>query len=400
MRYPDIAEEALECGCEVNPQSRVNVLYLHETSVIAGAENSLIQLVKNLDPAKFKPFFILPEEGPFAVQLRECGAEVGLIDFPKIRNGIGVIRAIKLIRRFILKNKIALVHSNSIRTHVYGLISGRLSGVPIVWHERNLIEREIIDPDRMLAFLPDAIICNSNAIAKRFIKYGRAPEKVHVIHNGVDVERFNPLVKGDEVRRKFGIGQEEIVIGIASRLNQNKGHETFLSAASKLLKEAPNGRPRLRFLIAGGAVFEEDKHRERYLQKLAEELNIADRVIFTGFVSDMPKIYAAIDIFVIASFAEPCGRVVAEAMACGRPVVGTGTGGTPEMVADGVTGLLVSPGDAAAMATAIRMLIEDKSKRLAMGREARVKAEKEFDINVHAKKTEALYSRILSKIKR
>ena len=376
------------------------ILYLHETAQLSGAENSLLNLIANLDRERFRPVFACPAAGPLVDRLSALGVTVYPVDFPQVRKIGGVYGTLNKVRDIIRKEKIEILHSNSIRTHIYAWLAARLEKIPVVWHERNLIENEIIDPDRMLAFLPDAIICNSRAIAKRFMKDGEIPEKVHAIHNGVDLEQFNSLVKGDAVRRRFGIGQEEIVIGVASRFGQNKGHETFLSAASKILEEAPSDRLRFRFLIAGGAVFKKDKYRDQYLKKLAEELNITDRVIFTGFVSDMPEIYAATDIFVIASFAEPCGRVISEAMACGKPVVGTDTGGTPEMVAEGITGFLVPPGNAVKLADAIRILIEDKNKRLAMGREARVKAEKEFDIKAHVKNTEDLYSRILSRIKR
>ena len=373
----------------------MKILYLHETALLSGAENSLLNLVANLDKDKFEVLFACPPKGAFVDKLSSLGIKAYPVDFPSVRRLTGLRATIGKVRNIIMEDKVSLIHSNSIRTHIYAWLAGRPEKIPIVWHERNLIEREIIDPDRALASLPDAIICNSNAIAKRFIRKGRLPGKVHIIHNGVDVERFNPLIKGDGIRKRFDIGDEEIVIGIASRFNQNKGHEIFLSAASNLLKEVPGGRLKLKFLIAGGAVFEEDMNRETRLKAFAREADMGDRVIFTGFVNDMPEIYAATDIFVLASFAEPCGRVIAEAMACGKPVVGTNIGGTPEMVADGITGLLVRPGDAPAMAGAIRMLVEDKDRRLAMGREARIKAEKEFDIKAHAKKTGDLYSHIL-----
>ena len=143
-----------------------------------------------------------------------------------------------------------------------------------------------------------------------------------------------------------------------------------------------------------------DKDREKYVKSLAGEYGISDRVIFTGIIKDMPDIYAAIDIFVLASLAEPCGRVVSEAMACGKPVIGTDSGGTPEMITDGVTGLLVMPGNADAIADALAILIGDKDKRLEMGRSSRQKAEKDFDISLHAKETGQLYLDMIDKAKR
>jgi glycosyltransferase involved in cell wall biosynthesis len=370
-----------------------NILYLHETSKIAGAENSLLQLAKNLDIARFKPFFALPEDGPLADALRRCGIDVELVGFPKIRAGSGVIAATTAIRRLIAGKSIALVHSNSIRTNLYGAAAARLSGVPVVWHERNLITTEKLDPDMVLAFLPDAIVCNSRAIARRFEKSGALPAKVQVIYNGVDTKAFNPSVSGKALRDRFGIGADEIVIGIASRFNPDKGHETFLRAAKLIARN----QARVRFLIVGGAVFASDAGREKTLRDLALDLGIDDRVVFTGLIQEMAEAYAAMDIVVLASDAEPCGRVIFEAMATGRPMVATDTGGTPEIVVDGETGILVHPRDPAAMASALETLVADRQKRDAMGRLARGRMEALFGIEKNVANTEELYLRLLAK---
>ncbi len=380
--------------------ARNKILYIHETSRFSGGENSLLNLALNLDKEAFEPVFACPPGGPFVEILLKSGIKVYPVGFPAVRKLTGVLGAVVRVRKIIRDEHISLVHSNSIRTHMYAWLAGRAEKVPVIWHERNLIEREIIDPDRALSFLPDAIICNSRAIAERFINKGSLPEKVRVIHNGVDIQKFSPAASGNNMRKAFGIGSDEIVIGIASRFNKGKGHEIFLASAARLLKDVPDGRRKLRFLIAGGAVFEEDKDREKYVKSLAGEYGISDRVIFTGIIKDMPDIYAAIDIFVLASLAEPCGRVVSEAMACGKPVIGTDSGGTPEMITDGVTGLLVMPGNADAIADALAILIGDKDKRLEMGRSSRQKAEKDFDISLHAKETGQLYLDMIDKAKR
>ena len=372
-----------------------NVLYLHETAMFSGAENSLFNLILNLNIEKFNAVVACPPKGPFVDRLEALGVSIYPLEFPGVRKIVGLHATVNKLRDIIRKEKIALIHSNSIRTHIYAWLAGHALKIPIIWHQRNLIEKEIIDPDRMMSFLPDAIICNSAAIAKRFIAREGLPEKVHIIYNGVDTALFSPLIKGDEMRRKFGIGREEIVIGIASRFSKNKGHETFLSAAVKLLKEAAPGREKLRFLIAGGAVFAEDLEREQALRGLTKSLGIEDRVIFTGFVSQMQYIYAMMDIFVLASEAEPCGRVIFEAMASGKPMVLTNTGGTPEIAAEGVTAILVDPGDPDAMARAIKALLDDKEKAEAMGRLARRRAEELFGIEKNVRMTEALYGQLL-----
>jgi len=358
---------------------------------MSGAEFSLMNLVKNIDRSKFIPIFVLPEDGPFSAEIRKAGIEVRKVGMPQIRRVLGVAGALSRLIRLVKDEGIQLIHSNSIRTHIYGAIAARSAGIPIVWHERNLITDDRIDPDRLFSFIPDRIICNSRAIAHRFLKNGKLPERVEVIYNGVDTERFSPAVDGGSIRREFEIGPGEVVVGIASRLNVRKGHETFLRAAKILLHDLPGGKNKLRFLIAGGSVFDEDMSREKYLANMADELGIEDRVIFAGVRTDMPEVYAAMDIFVLASDAEPCGRAVLEAMAAGKALVATKSGGTPEMVEDGISGFLVVPRDPEALADRIAFLCNHIDSAKKMGMAARRTVEERFKIGKHAEETERVY---------
>ncbi|MBN1527382.1 MAG: glycosyltransferase [Candidatus Omnitrophica bacterium] len=370
-----------------------NILYLHETSRIAGAEYSLLNLVKNIDKTRFDPIFVLPEPGPLSEELAKAGIEVLFIPFPKVRALAGVFRAFKKLARVVKEKDIRIIHSNSIRTHLYGSAAGREARVPVVWHERNLIANELIDPERSLSFLPDRIICNSGAIARRFMRRGALPAKVTVVHNGVDTGLFSPSVNGQKVREGFGVKADETVVGIASRFHRSKGHETFFEAAKILLRDMPQRR--LKFLVAGGAVFDTDKEREARLKDLAAVFPLNEAVVFTGLRKDMPEVYAATDLFVLASDAEACGRVIIEAMASGKPVVGTDSGGTPEIIEDGVSGILVAPGKPKAMAEALAMLINDRSKRTAMGLAGRKRAESLFSIGSNVRKIENIYAKLL-----
>lgn len=374
-----------------------NILYLHETSKLAGAENSLILLAKNIDRKRFSPIFVLPEPGPLVEAIKNIGIEVHLIPMPKIRRLRGVVGSLSKLNGFVREKNIALIHSNSIRTHIYGTIASKMAGIPVVWHERNLLIKEKLDPERILSFVPDAIICNSNAVARRFERRGKLPSKVSVIHNGADLAAFSPSVNGKTVRDRFFIKSGDTVVGIVARFDPNKGHETFFRAAGILIKEMRSIGSPIRFLVVGGAVFEEDAWYETRLRGLIQNMGIKDHVIFTGVCSDMPSVYAAMDIVVSASEVEACSRVISEAMAMGKPVVATNTGGTPEMVVDGFTGILVPPLDPAKMADAMKQLIRDKEKMAHMGYEGRNKAQVLFDIKRSAVKVEDLYGKILGK---
>ncbi len=370
----------------------VNVAYLHETARISGAEQSLLNLVCHLDRKKFNPYFVLSEKGALGDKLGKLGVPVIIISFPQIRRIRGVCGALCSLVDFFKVENIGLAHSNSIRTHLYGSIAAKYCGIPSVWHQRNMLRGEIVDPDRLLSFLPDRIICNSEAIARRFATFGRIPEKVTVVYNGVDTQTFNPSVNRSKVRQEFGIRSDQIVVGIASRMNAQKGHETFLRAGQRIIAESMLTRDKVRFMIIGAAVFDDEKNRESRLRGMAEELGIKDIVVFTGHREDMPEVYAAIDIFVLASDAEACGRVVLEAMACAKPIVATDSGGTPEAIENNKDGVLFHFGDEKTLADKIVFMVNNPDFRQKISLAARKMIEEKFTIQAYVRVIESLYT--------
>jgi glycosyltransferase involved in cell wall biosynthesis len=378
---------------------KYNILYLHETSRFSGAEESLFNLMRFQNHNLFNAFFILPEAGQFSDKLEDIGIKVFIVSLPRIRRIRGVMLSVKKILRIAKENNIHLLHTNSIRTHMYGAYVAKKLKIPIIWHERNLITKEIFDPDRLFSFLADKIICNSYAIARRFLRKDTVLQsnnsKIAVIYNGVDTERFNPGINGQALRREFGIRSDEIVIGIASRFGADKGHDTFLKAAKILLSHEEYEKIPLRFLIVGNAVFAKDKWREDYLRKMAKDLGIADKIIFTGFRQDMPQVYAAMDIFVLASEAEPCGRVLFEAMASAKPIIATNSGGTPEIVKEAITGFLVKPKQPQELAQKIGWLVNNLAKAKMMAEAGWKRIEADFKIGRNVAEIEAVYAELL-----
>jgi len=373
----------------------INILYLHETSLVSGAEQSLLNLMRKLNRQRFYPLFVLPNDGPLVRELNELGLKVTLMDFPKIRYFLGVSSALRLLRELIREENVSIVHSNSIRTHLYGAWEAKRNKVYTVWHQRNMLQKEIIDLDRLFMFLPDRVVCNSQAIAKRFKCGEKTPDKVKVVFNGVDTSVFNPSVNGSGVREELGILPNEVVIGIASRFNQQKGHETIFRAAAVVFSQNPQLRKRLRFLVVGGAVFASDKHREQYLKNIVGDLGLEDRVIFSGYRTDMPGVYAAMDVFILASKDEACGRVVLEAMSTGKPVIGTDSGGTPEMIENNTNGILFRFGDYRDLAGKILYLINNPDLAKGIGLAARSRIEENFTIQSNVSKIEAIYDELL-----
>lgn len=368
---------------------RFNILYLHDVVDIGGAERSIFYLIENLDSEKFLPIIAIPSEGPFTEDLKGIGVEIHFLKFPRIFN-LNIFKKLKTIYKLVrlIKSKnIDIIHSNGFRTNIYAGIAGRLTGKRVIWHARNLITSERIDSDRLFIFLPHTLICLTEAIRKRFYKNGIPIKKCIVIQNGVDTDEFDYNISGDSIRKEFNISKDSPVIGITSRIVSGKGHDIFLRAARIVADEFPDAK----FLIVGSHISKEHTCWEEYIKKFVKEIGISEKVIFTGFRTDLPQILAAIDIYVLASYAEPSGRTHLEAMAMAKSIVATKSGGTSEIAVDGETAILVEPGNHKAMADAIISLLKNPERRILMGRKARQRSEQTFSIKRNVRETESLY---------
>ena len=366
------------------------VLYLHHTGRFAGAENSLLHLVTHLDKSRFSPLFMSPSVGEFPERLVERGITVIHHEFGANSQILRLMKTMAELRRVIREKRIVLLHANGPQTNVPAGIMGRLMGIPVVWHARNCLRSGMIDIDRMTGFLPNRIICNSDAIRSRFLG-GLTEKKSLTILNSVDLADFEPTTSAPSLRQELGIPIGAMVLGMTSRLSQEKGQHTLLEAVALLKERFPD----LFVLLVGDHIFAEDAEVPRSLRQMADRLGISARVIFTGFRRDVPRLYAAMDIFVLATDAEPCGRVLFEAMAMGRPVIGTDNGGTPEIVVDRVTGLLFPYGDMEALSDSIAWFLERPAEMARMGIAGRRRVEENFTIERYMEKTQKVYLELL-----
>lgn len=210
----------------------------------------------------------------------------------------------------------------------------------------------------------NAVIAVSEAVEKSLKEVGIiAPEKIVTIPNGVDVDAFSKVdgEKRTAFKKELGIPPEGRATGIVGQISPHKGHEDFVDAAAVVARRFPD----VVFVIAG----EDRSARRTFERRLREKiaaLGIESRVVFTGFVQDVPKLLGVLDLLVVPSWEEPFGLVVAEAMAAGLPVVATGRGGPAEMLKSGETGILVEPRDPAGIAKAMEAVLEnaDLAERL------------------------------------
>lgn len=239
----------------------------------------------------------------------------------------------------------------------------------------------------------EALIAVSQYTKKELTEfYNISEEKIHVIYNGVDIQKFKPSSRNKaDLKRELGLAPDRKMILFVGRLYSRKGLPTLLQAARGVVKGFKNTQ----FVISGGGF----KQNEEKLQKLARKEGIEDNVSFVGYFPDekLPDLYAAADIFVLPALYENFPFAILEAQSTGLPVVSTRVGGIPELIVDKHSGLLIDPGDHEQLADAIIKLLQDSSFAEKLGEKARQLIEEKFAWSLVTSQVIDLYRKITQK---
>ncbi|MGD9497696.1 MAG: glycosyltransferase family 4 protein [Armatimonadota bacterium] len=282
------------------------------------------------------------------------------------------------------------MHTNTTKMHLLAGAAGRLRGLPVVWHMRVLLTQPGARAwlRRAVRLVRPHVIAISTAVAAQF-EGMRCP--LHVVPNGIPLERFEPGPPPPHLGAELGLPAGAPTVCVVGRLTPWKGHQVLLRGWPDVLARVPDAR----LLVVGEVAFWEDGYGDE-LRALASELGIAASVHWLGFREDVADLLRLSDLLVLPSIDEPFGRVVIEAMAAARPVVATASGGIPEIVVDGDTGLLVPPREPEPLADAIAALLADPARARAMGQAGRRRALELFDVRRVAAQVQAIYDGILS----
>ena len=254
-------------------------------------------------------------------------------------------------------------------------LAGAIARKPVVWHLRDILGHGHFSAANVRVMIAAAnwravrVVANSRATADAFVAAGGNRSLLTVVYNGIDPAPFDALAPDTrrEVRAELGIPADAFVAGCFSRLHPWKGQAVFLDAVAPM--------PGVHALVVGGALFSGEAPYEAELRGRAELPSFAGRVHMLGARDDVPRLLSACDVVVHASvLAEPFGRVIVEAMLASRPVIATRTGGVPEVVTDGETGVLVPPGDARVLGEALEALRRDATRSATLARRGAVHA--------------------------
>ena len=384
-------------------RERPTILFVNHVGKISGAERSLLAMLERLDRGRFRPVVACPA-GPLVDVLHAIGIETRAVPVCRLkrsrrpleaaRNLRSWFAAARAIRALLRAERIDVVHANSTTAHLCaGRAAGR-SSVPCVWHCRDLVRLGVLG--RMLGRWADRVVAISDAVGQALRDGGVPSEKVRRIYNGLDADAFTADVKPGGTRGRLGLLVEHRVAVMVAQFAPWKRHMDFLGAFAQVAEQMPSARA----LVVGDDVFGDHPALRGRLESLCRHLEIADRVTFTGFRTDVAQIIANSDVLVMPSLAEPFGRVALEAMAVAVPVIGTAAGGLPEVVEDGVTGLLVPPHDPNRLAEAMEWILRDRRRSRRMGRAGRERVRERFGIAETVRQVETLYDELLAAPKR
>ncbi len=345
-----------------------------ETRVIGGIERATETLLGHKAWRDVEPYVVFLRPGWLVDRVRGFfrGDRMVVLDPGRLRQLHKTIWTILRIAQQLLRWRVDAVISQGFHSQCYGGLASRLAGVKNIFWCHALLrngERPQNPIIRLALRLPaDLVLANSHATREALQDYFGQRKHVAVLQPSVDLLPFLNASDGDRVRFELELAREAPVVTNVGRLQVWKGQEVFLKAASLVSQRVPKAR----FLVVGSPTFPKEQAYENGLRQLARDLGLDGKVVFTGHRDDIPSLMAASDLLVHTSTEpEPFGIVLVEAMAAGKPVIATRGGGPEEIVADGLTGFLIQPGDPRILAERMATLLSDASLRSRMGQEGR-----------------------------
>jgi len=343
----------------------------------------------------FSPYLAAPSH---VLEEMTCELDaVGVHGLPIEAAGMLDLSEALRVRAMLMRERIDIVHSHMFVASMFISPIARWARVPTVvetfhlrevWREHKFLKSSFW-MDRQIARMVDQYIAVSRAAASHLIKRKRiARDKIRVVYNGRDLSRFRPPTEQERIQARaalqIGDAQMALVLG---RLEPQKGHTYMLQALEMLATEWP----RLITLFAGTGQLEAD------LMYMRDRAGLGDRVRFLGMVRDPMPLLAAADVVVLPSLYEGLPLVAIEALACAIAMVATSVEGTPEIILNNETGVLVPPADPSALATAIAKILGNPDWAAKLGRQGRTLVERRFDLRTQISETIELYRELIER---
>jgi L-malate glycosyltransferase len=356
---------------------------------VGGMEKVVSDLCRRLDRSRYEvAVYCTHVKGPLGEELEAVGIPV--FHEPARRRAGHWLRPARIFR-FLKEHRPDVVHTHNTAALLDSALAARAAGVPVLVHtdhsRRYPDRRRYVIAERWMSGLTDAFCAVSNHTRGELARFEGIPEsRIEVVYNGLDL----PFVPGDadrcEVRASLGLDDGTPVIGMASRLEWQKGHDLFVAAMPLILAGIPSARA---VIVGGGS-------KEGEIREQIRGLGLEDKILLTGVRPDVPRIMAAFDLFVMTSNFEGMPIAALEAMAVSLPIVSTAVGGVPEMVDDGVTGRLVEGREPATFAAHVVELLSDRGRLRRLGEAGRSRYERHFRLASMIGGYDEIYRRCLA----
>lgn len=378
--------------------NKINVMHMIGSLRIGGAEKVVLTLLKSMDRDKFNvAVCCFTKANGLTAEFENLGIPIAIVKPRKLLDPFCVLRLARLMR----KEKIDVLHTHLPDADIMGRIAAKIARVPVVISTLHTVYTEKRNPkiryriktfiDRITGnYFADLMLAVSEIVKDYHIKWAKMnPEKIQILPNPVVLDEFQIDGKFDRIKKKkeLAIDTTHKVITNVGSLAELKGQTYLIQAMSQIIKATPQAT----LLLVGDGPLRSD------LEGLVKNLGIGGNVYFAGFRKDIPELLAITDVFVLPSVSEGVSVALLEAMAMEKPAIVTRVGANPDIVEDGINGILVPPLNPDALAKAITNLLEDGQKAHKLGIAGRRKAEERFSSRVVVEKLQSLYRELYLK---
>ncbi len=366
---------------------KYTILHTIETGGPGGAETILLNLASNLDSSRFRSLVLLPGSGWLHEQLQQAGVPTFLARSEAWYD----LHLLRAMARLAWREKVDLIHSHLPDQNFYSSLVGRLTGRKIVvsYHGSQCKAdglKGTLKLETVKRAAGAAVVC-SDYLRKKLEEAGFASEKIVRIYNGIEADRF-AVPSGGSLRAELGCSNGTRLVGMVANVRESKGYEYFIRAA----RLVADSMPQVRFVAIG----EVDASIGSGLLSLWSELGLEHQLRFLGFRRDVDRLLGDLDVFVLSSLSEGFSLATVEAMAAGRPVIVTRSGGPEEVIEDGVTGFLVPRQDPQSLAAKICEVLNNKALAGALGQRAQAMVRNKFSLATMVGEYARVYERCLS----
>ncbi len=358
----------------------ITILHTESSTGWGGQENRTLQECIGLKKLGARAIILCQPESVLGKKALAEGAEVRTCAMRKSYD----LSAIRYILKLIRTEKIDVISTHSGRDSLLAGIAGRLSGKkPRIVRTRHLALP--ITSRITYSLLPHKVVTVSEYVRQYLIKEGVSPEKVLAVPTGIDLDRFDLEKTVGGLRQELKLGQDIPIVGTIAILRYRKGHHILLDSVPLVAEKIPQAV----FVFAGNG-----PQKENIINKI-QSMGISDRIFMLGLRSDIPEILKSIDLFVLPTLQEALGTSFLEAMAMGKPVIGTNVDGVGEVIENGRNGYLVEPNNPSALAETIIKALQDKERAKTMGIEGRKMVRQNYTVEKMYKSMYALYSSLM-----